>query len=1277
VNPSSPDLDTAFRTDSPPSSSGPTETSAETRIQTEPAAAGQPTREDAIPLPPLKVKRAPLSPERLAAEIKLLDRVLVGILLVLAFLLGSFAVQNNDFWMHLATGRLIAQGDYTFGDNPYSHPETGYWANHSWLFDLAIYGLSNLGGGIDSPAGQALLIVARGLVLVALAWVLLLFRRPGQSIWVPVLCTTLALLAVSTRLVYRPTFLTYLFLALTLYLLYRPGKSTDESGRIKDENKPDSGSSFRLWFLPLLFILWVNTDEWYILGPLTVALYLLGEVVQRIAPIRNGPGSEKGPDPLNSTGQTPFPNPDAREPGHLGTLTAVFVLGLLACLASPFHYHGLTVPTDLSYLLVSARDGLDDLAGISLPLPEHWLAAGQTLKEGNALDPRAFPISSSPFGTDTFQSGWEALRVAGFAYYVLLVAGVISFGLLAWSRAAWVWGRFFVWLVFALLSIPQVVNVPFFAVVAAPITALNIQDLVAQTLGTQVRVDGPWKGWSLGGRLATILAGLALVLFTWPGLLHPRPDDAQHSHHVAWHVQPNPVFQATAQQLGQVLDATGPAHAFNWDLDFAAYCAWYCPQEKTFMDRRLALFPDRVKDFVTVRDDLAADWNYFSDHAREVIRRFAVIKGMEARIPPAKKRHGTPAWQKIFRKWQLNHVLHDNMVALYGTWTHPNEWVQPDVGDLSFIAGWKGAQVKAPFKRPPVDMHALAYSPARASRLDPDMSIQEPEEPGFLSRFRQGPAPTPWNVNAALLYHNYATLQAQYWPVLQESWAKRQLVVKRQLAGVTAQFGGGAGWLPRLSAAFVTSRLPDRLLLSSIDTPVSGEAFILAVRSARQAVVDQPRSAPAHLNLAQSYYDLWVYQEETWRRAPANLSFRTMDTEYQYRQTIREAQVAMALNNALTLDPSLVDAHRFLAHIYKQMNYLDSALRHLEEARKYLRAHPPRPSLAEISEVFQRRKETYTENLKRLTEEINTLRTRVNERLKDFRRNAADKRLREKVIIALIQEYQPPEGRLGDVSGRGLADEALKLLLRAKGREMSLETALWQIRLLLTMGRTREVRERLETLENQVEVMKENQAKLMKKEAQRKGQPNITLLRNIHILDTQLQLYEALLAAVTGDYQGAERRLEKFRDQGKKIVPPFMKHWALYTVQELSFASLLSKLPPPPPPRVPGHLLPALAHAALAEERHLLKPGYSHMLRQQVKGAVRRIGRQLKNDAEFSLMSGLLALERGDIDKAAKWFRQTVRQSRDLQFGENAFPDHQIAVRYLQEIAKEKKKAEK
>src|SRR5437667_10233972 len=125
-----------------------------------------------LPPPPLPPEKQ-TSPEQLAAEIARQDRALVAVVLALAFLLASVAVRNSDFWMHLASGRLIANGEYRFGVDPFSYTSTSYWANHAWLYDLILYGLASAAGGPESEEGGIVLVVIKALLVTGLGWVML------------------------------------------------------------------------------------------------------------------------------------------------------------------------------------------------------------------------------------------------------------------------------------------------------------------------------------------------------------------------------------------------------------------------------------------------------------------------------------------------------------------------------------------------------------------------------------------------------------------------------------------------------------------------------------------------------------------------------------------------------------------------------------------------------------------------------------------------------------------------------------------------------------------------------------------------------------------------------------------------------------------------------------------------------------------------------------------------------------------------------------------------
>src|SRR5438067_13778945 len=90
----------------------------------------------ALPPPPATPAAGPdLSPVRAglrrARRARRLDLAFAGLVLLFAFLLASFPIRNSDVWMHLAAGRLLAQGQYEFGKDPFAYTtENVYWANH-------------------------------------------------------------------------------------------------------------------------------------------------------------------------------------------------------------------------------------------------------------------------------------------------------------------------------------------------------------------------------------------------------------------------------------------------------------------------------------------------------------------------------------------------------------------------------------------------------------------------------------------------------------------------------------------------------------------------------------------------------------------------------------------------------------------------------------------------------------------------------------------------------------------------------------------------------------------------------------------------------------------------------------------------------------------------------------------------------------------------------------------------------------------------------------------
>lgn len=213
---------------------------------------------------------------------------------------------------------------------------------------------------------------------------------------------------------------------------------------------------------------------------------------------------------------------------------------LAACLQSPNHVRALTLPTELS--------------------PAAWEFAD---------DPRLAWFFASPWSLDAFRG----YNLAAAAFVALLVLGALSFARNPRALRSW---RGPVWLAFAALAAWQARLVPFFAVVAGPIMALNVGEVVAP----RPRL----------GRVGVVLLAVALGVLGWYGKLtgfHVRDRGA------AWGVHTDPTLERTARGLADARAAgqlSADAAVFTSHPDVGHYLAWFAPGERSSIDSRLTLF---------------------------------------------------------------------------------------------------------------------------------------------------------------------------------------------------------------------------------------------------------------------------------------------------------------------------------------------------------------------------------------------------------------------------------------------------------------------------------------------------------------------------------------------------------------------------------------------------------------------------------------------------------------------------------------------------------------
>jgi tetratricopeptide (TPR) repeat protein len=743
-----------------------------------------------------------------------LDAVLAGLVCTFAFLAASFTVRNSDFWLHLATGRLIAHGDYTFGVDPFAYTTSGvYWANHSWLFDLLLFDAYSRVGG---PG----LVVAKAALVALLAAVLLLLARSGKGFWISGSCVVLAILAMSPRLLMQPACLSLLLLAVCLWLLQKGGRA--------------------LFALPVVIALWVNLDAWFLLGPLLVGLYWLG---QRLAPAASEEGSRR-------------------------LSWWLLPACVAACLVSPHHVFALCLPAELS--------------------PGVW---SSSLRQ----DARFAGFFASP---------WRpagGFNLAAWAFFVLLGLGALSFAVNRSARKSW---RFTVWLAFALLAAWQVRLVPFFAVVAGPITARNWHEILTN------------DAFSRAGRPMLLLACLALMVLTWPGWLQGfhRRDRA-----LGWDVHVEPSLKHVAETLHswrekEVLEPEWREvllflPVFTTHPDVAHYCAWFCPGEKYFLDSRFLLFLPVIDDYERRCADL----------------------DLTSSAPDEKSTDSVLDEQRI------------DCVVLY----------DPDRRRLAPALGRVGAA--SPWRLLQVDGQALLVGDAsRFVRFDADGLAYSPPTDALPSAPEEGPAelsePRPW-WRRALERPGGSSWQADaaavYLRLFDES-AMRQL--DRQRIRVLSRHAAGLVGVPALSSSGIPTcaALASRLMVEGVFMPDARERPaalpLLAVRAARTAVAEHPDDAGAWLVLGQAYLSLARTTTEANPSAALPLLVQ-----------IRYVQAVTCLVQAINHNPDLSPAHDSLALLYTERGYFDLALKHRQQQLRLAKsARQPHDRLEQAIESLER-----------------------------------------------------------------------------------------------------------------------------------------------------------------------------------------------------------------------------------------------------------------------------------------------------------------------------------
>jgi len=753
-------------------------------------------------------KKKPISPGHFARRMKGLDCALILLLLVFAFLLGSFAAANSDLWMHLATGRLISQGQFEFGKDPFAYTtsnEDWTWINHSWLFDLVLYRYSELFGGVESALGGAALVSAKAFVVVGLAAVLLCLCRRGHSLWIPVICTALAVLTISSRLHLQPVCISFFFLALTLFLILgsdnavarNPGAKTGIIGAPQ-------------WVgLPVLFGLWANLDDWFILGPLTLGLYLAGEWLQMA--MTSG-----------------YPGAAAPYPRDLRLLCLALILGIAAVLLTPYHVHGFTLPMEIWV----------------------WFTGGVFRK-----DIAFSSILRSGFEINDFLETKSGFNAPGLSFFLLLAAGLVSFLL---NRRNLRFGRLFVWGFFCIFSLYLGRLTPFFAISGGAIAALNLQEFAERQWSTKLVADPRWRQWLAGGRVLSLIGLVALIVLVWPGWLHRNAEDPYRSHHVSWAVPVDPSLKNAALKLCQLRESNilhDADHGFNFQYDIPNYCAWFCPREKGFFDLRLSLFRTAAISYLDIQkaffprneemQEPVPPWQELFRDQRHSIDHVVISSMQREAFKYPQRFWGDPdQWVMLFA---------DGRTFIFG-WKDPDN---PEKGKSLF-----GQELRFP---------ELAFAPGLPDEKKvPDLVPDPPRPKVWLDSFLRPPSLPLLAVDEAVLYQNYLDGTERYLQYKARKAIARYQSIRTVSwwANPATTSWTGSGWpAAALSGKMMAFDGDFQVVYGYLSHPadaLTSSSLLLSIRAARRAIAAGTQDWRAYFALGQAYQSLLERLENRW-----------------------------------------------------------------------------------------------------------------------------------------------------------------------------------------------------------------------------------------------------------------------------------------------------------------------------------------------------------------------------------------------------------------------------
>ena len=174
--------------------------------------------------------------------------------LISIFTIGDSLLRDGDPFWHIKVGSVMLENQNLIDSDVFSHTAFGSpWTAHEWLSEIIMASVYRL-AGLEGMLCFFLLIASLSF------WLLFKITEKYSNQWVAFGCVSLSLVFSPSHLLARPHLFTWLFMLITLSILTTGGK--------------------RLYWLPIVIMLWANLHGGFILGLVLQAIFIIGSALE-------------------------------------------------------------------------------------------------------------------------------------------------------------------------------------------------------------------------------------------------------------------------------------------------------------------------------------------------------------------------------------------------------------------------------------------------------------------------------------------------------------------------------------------------------------------------------------------------------------------------------------------------------------------------------------------------------------------------------------------------------------------------------------------------------------------------------------------------------------------------------------------------------------------------------------------------------------------------------------------------------------------------------------